>query len=792
MAKRTIEEATLSALGDVIRRKTGRNDLLTPEEGMITALETLEDSKNQTVTEIDLSSHTWQRGMLEPNSNKIVGASSYGLYTISFVDLYQFAGTESSLEFSGPEDCLIRLSVVDRDTGVSEDAHYVKWAPSGVVDVSACDNHSLFLSVKYSDGRELNDSAADSLAALVTVKIISGASAFTSDVPETLGQLACLARIRQLRDIQYTPVADLPYNGGTYAAGTLITGLPYSSVRKTDKFIGYNVSLHTFMTALHNPQSVLYTKESSEYHAKTWYGTNCSTFVSYAYDFPYHNPTAIFADMDCIEPIDVADMKLCDAANMIEEGASGGHIVIISGIVRNGAGNIVTVEISESDGIGVSRTTMSYEAFRYEYLQRQGYRMYRNKDLYKVGYTASAYIPLFPEEPTDAAVYSDLCTDLGDKATILAGESITLHPLATEGYTAMKLYRQGTEVGSYSVGERVLTGLTAGKYTAKLCPEAGNAETKFIVCGASVSQEGIRYSFSGEYGTPIRVVFKDSTGFTVKAVDLTEEDVELGYADIDYADETVATVCVPFRNDYGFVVAQCSYTLPSGGTETPEEPDMPDGPTEGLPKEYQQVSCIETDGGQYIDTGVLASDYPDGITYHMTGHVTQVLSASSNNWFWGALADGKRSGNLSYWGAENGGNFRLFAGGSETLLQHSVDVVGLDVDVTVTAAATAPDAATGTINGTAMTRQSEGTATDMPAAHIYLMRCNGASSGSWFCGRLYKFTMTAADGSAIRKFVPCYRVADNAIGLYDTVEGSFHENAGTGSFTKGEDVVTTE
>lgn len=786
MAKRTIEESTLSALGDVIRRKTGRTDLLTPEKGMITALETLEDNQEQNVQLIDLTKKSWQRGMLEPNSDNIVGASSYGLYTISFADLYQFTGTESSLEFSGPEDCLIRLAVADRDTGIAEDAHYVKWAPAGVIDVSSCDNHSLFLSVKYSDGRELTETAANTLAAQLMVKVISGAVTFFPDEPETLGQLACLARIRQLRDIQYTPVAALPYNNGTYPAGTVITGLPYSSVRKTDKFIGYNISLHTFMTALHNPGSVLYTKESTEYHAKTWYGTNCSTFVSYAYDFPYHNATAIFADMDCIEPIDVEDMKLCDAANMIDEGAAGGHIVIISGIVRNAAGKVVTVEISESDGIGVSRTTMSYEAFLYEYLERQGYKMYRNRDLYKVGYEASAYVPLFPEEPADSVVYSDLCTDLGDRATILAGESITLQPLVTDGYSAIKLYRKGAEVGSYSVADRTLSNLTAGKYTAKLYPETGNGETKFIVCSASVAQSGTRYSFSGEYGTPIRVVFKDSTGFTVKAVDLTEEDVELGYIDIDYSDETVATVCVPFRNEYGFVVAQCRYSVPSGGTDTPDEPDVPEGT---LPEAYRQVSYIETDGSQYIDTGVLASDHPEGITYQMSAQVTQVLSESSNNWFWGALADGKRSGNLSYWGS---GNFRLFAGGSETLLQHTLDVTGVDVQIQVTAAAGAPEAAAGTVNGTAMARQSTGTATNMPGASIYLMRCNGASSGSWFCGRLYSFAMTAADGSAIRTFVPCYRVGDGVIGLYDLVEGVFYENAGSGSFLKGEDTMAAE
>ena len=44
------------------------------------------------------------------------------------------------------------------------------------------------------------------------------------------------------------------------------------------------------------------------------------------------------------------------------------------------------------------------------------------------------------------------------------------------------------------------------------------------------------------------------------------------------------------------------------------------------------------------------------------------------------------------------------------------------------------------------------------------------------------------NGTLIRDFVPCYRKADNAIGLYDTVNDVFYTNAGTGTFLKGDDM----
>lgn len=40
----------------------------------------------------------------------------------------------------------------------------------------------------------------------------------------------------------------------------------------------------------------------------------------------------------------------------------------------------------------------------------------------------------------------------------------------------------------------------------------------------------------------------------------------------------------------------------------------------------------------------------------------------------------------------------------------------------------------------------------------------------------------------IRDYVPCYRKSDSVIGLYDLVNNQFYTNAGTGTFTKGNDV----
>jgi hypothetical protein len=41
----------------------------------------------------------------------------------------------------------------------------------------------------------------------------------------------------------------------------------------------------------------------------------------------------------------------------------------------------------------------------------------------------------------------------------------------------------------------------------------------------------------------------------------------------------------------------------------------------------------------------------------------------------------------------------------------------------------------------------------------------------------------------VRDFIPCYRKSDNEIGLYDVVNGVFYANAGSGTFTKGNNIT---
>lgn len=619
-------------------------------------------------------------------------------------------------------------------------------------------------------------------------KVSDMASAiYSKDEPSTIGQVACLARMKQMRDIAVTPILDLPYikNVSTHLvhpAGQTFYGVPYSSVRQTDKFIGFNVSLHTFMTALQNPKSVLYTKVyGDEYeggNANCWYGVNCSVFVSYALGLGYHLSTAILANSELMEEIEAADIRLCDFCVSTSEG----HAVFISGIVRNADGTIKTLEISEAGlySTKISEQAITFEDFCSEYITGRKFSVFRYKRLYDTSlkpYVPVNYVPLF-DEPVEDIVYSDICTNLGDKACINATETITLNPINTNGYTAIKLYRNGEEIGSYGVADVELSGLAAGKYIAKLYPEAENASTSFIVCDVTASRDGTRYYFSGTGGKPVRIVLKDNVGYTLKSYELTDEDVDNGYKDIDWTHEVLDHFCVAFENEYGFVVTKTAWAEAEPGIV--------------LPDEYQLVEYIQSDGNQYINTLVNPSvSLSSGARYNLKVEITALVTA--NTYIYGALGNSLRSGNFR----ANTGGLQLvwYTGGSSSSVRGGTTLKSDELAVgSVLEAGYVVDNTAKTYNYSLKTESASyvnsGTYTGeaTPNANIYLMYCSGVSSAAKFPGKWMEFEICDIDNNPVLHLYPCYRKADGVVGMFDIVSQTFFVNAGSGSFTKGADV----
>jgi len=124
-------------------------------------------------------------------------------------------------------------------------------------------------------------------------------------IPENDKYQLYLERIKAQTNVVWTALSKIPaphakineyYNGGT-----VNFGLPYSDVGEYSKYVCFDVSLRTFMTALLNPRSVMYTENASSeassskygitYHnyenaAGPYYGSVCSGLTGYALGLP--------------------------------------------------------------------------------------------------------------------------------------------------------------------------------------------------------------------------------------------------------------------------------------------------------------------------------------------------------------------------------------------------------------------------------------------------------------------------------------------------------------------------
>ena len=111
------------------------------------------------------------------------------------------------------------------------------------------------------------------------------------DIPSSKGVENALRRAKQMAEVEYTPVKRLPIvekclnSDGTQRyienhspVGFPIRGMIYSSVRRNEKYLGFNVSLETFITAVSNPNSVVYTRpiKGTGQHVHNYYGIVCS------------------------------------------------------------------------------------------------------------------------------------------------------------------------------------------------------------------------------------------------------------------------------------------------------------------------------------------------------------------------------------------------------------------------------------------------------------------------------------------------------------------------------------
>jgi len=164
-----------------------------------------------------------------------------------------------------------------------------------------------------------------------------------------------VTRARILSRVKWTPVADgMPVRGkGSFKKGVEYTGVPYSSVKHVGRYIGFDISLRTFLAAVQNPHSVVYTENLSGKvkNAACYYGAVCSSFTSYGlgcamwYRSVHHTPP----HREGIAPVEPQSAQAARVGDIVYTPPQpGAHVELVTAITRGEDGRVTHVRVEDS------------------------------------------------------------------------------------------------------------------------------------------------------------------------------------------------------------------------------------------------------------------------------------------------------------------------------------------------------------------------------------------------------------------------------------------------------------
>lgn len=195
---------------------------------------------------------------------------------------------------------------------------------------------------------------------------------------ESAGINNIVARARQMVDIRWTPVSNL--NGFSdpedpltvYYAGNTYNGIPYGQQVSGGTWVPNTKSFDTFLQAVANPGSPMYTSRGGYGSMNsTYYANDCSAFASYCYGLP-RMTTWSFGYSSQFVPVagnSIYNAEVGDCFN-----CAGSHIEMITGMNYEG-GNLVSVEVSEQTP--PKARTIIYTPTRAQQLINSGYTLLR-------------------------------------------------------------------------------------------------------------------------------------------------------------------------------------------------------------------------------------------------------------------------------------------------------------------------------------------------------------------------------------------------------------------------------
>lgn len=358
------------------------------------------------------------------------------------------------------------------------------------------------------------------------------------DLPMFQGVLNAYKRAMQLKQIQWTALAAIPTNASaTGCAAGNHTGMLYSEALQFEKYVPFGCSIRTFMTAIHNPYSVMYTEDTKGTEARkksaygfdylnttlngAFYGTVCTAFTSWvigspliwqSYDHAWAAKNGMFVE---VEDNSATGVRLMDVY------WKPGHCRVITDIVRDASGNPTSITLSESVMDYVTSINRNASGFN-DLISAENAKLYRYVNLYKnLDYEPSPFVAVDGETPQTYTYNDDICTYLGDYVSIADWEKMFIN-YAKGSYTQMQLYKGDTLIqtitlpSSYNATHSIevteyLTG--AGEYKARLTDGTNYSDYCYFEVvntnvTASLDGNNLTVNFSSSNASPLCVKLK--------------------------------------------------------------------------------------------------------------------------------------------------------------------------------------------------------------------------------------------------------------------------------------------
>ncbi len=314
-------------------------------------------------------------------------------------------------------------------------------------------------------------------------------------------QQNAVAHARTLSHVKWMPVADTLPNrkGGFFEKGKEVTGVPYSSVRAEGRYIGFDIALRTFLAAVENPHSVLYTENftGKVSNAAAYYGSVCSAYTSYALGcgFPEvsrrYGPE-ISQGIQLVQPQSAQGAQVGDVIYTPHATESAGsHVEMVTAVTKDKQGRVIAVRVEESRPPTTKVTDRSVSNFN-EHLATRNKQLFRitDRDLWRGANRAEdLHFPNYELDATPPTINRSLLLDLGDWVPYQKDAPVKFNVMDRDqrGVKTLVIKRGDSVVEKIPLDgpglhERRFT--TCGDYTAHLIHSDGTSSSacQFAIC----------------------------------------------------------------------------------------------------------------------------------------------------------------------------------------------------------------------------------------------------------------------------------------------------------------------